>query len=71
MIHAVPCLNKLVEDMEQHGNQLALLVDIAAGDIKLSNRGKIGLIDFAIHSMDHYSDIESRLRSYRSAEKPS
>lgn len=71
MIHAVPCLNKLAEDIEHHGNQLALLVDIATGDIELSNRGKLGLIDFAVMSISLYSDIETRLRCYRSAENPS
>lgn len=71
MIHAVPCLNKLVEDIEQHGNQLALLADIATGEIKLSNRGRIGLVDFAINSLNHFSDIESRVRHYRAAANPS
>lgn len=70
MIHAVPCLNKLVEDFEQHGNQLALLADIATGDIQLSQRGKLGLIELALSSISHYSDIETRLRCYRAAEKP-
>lgn len=71
MIHAVSCLNKLVEDIEHHGNQLALLADIATGDVQLSQRGKLGLIDFAINSISHYSDIETRLRRYRAAENPS
>lgn len=70
MIHAVPCLNKLVEDVEHHGNQLALLADIATGDIQLSERGKLGLIEFAISSVHHYSDIEARIRCYRAAETP-
>ena len=71
MIHAVPCLNKLVEDIEHHGNRLALLADIATGDIQLSTRARVGLVDFAIHSLRQYSDIEARLLSYRAAAKPS
>lgn len=62
-------LTQLLEDIESHGHQLALLVDISTAE--LSARGKLGVLEFATMTLGKFTDIEHRLRSYRASIIPS
>lgn len=62
---SAPGLSQLIDEMEDYGNQLALLADITT--IELSTRGKLGAMQFAISTIHQFSDIERRLKNYREA----
>ena len=62
-------LTELLEDIESHGHQLALLTDISTAE--LSARGKLGVLEFSTMTLNKFTDIESRLRNYRASIMPS
>lgn len=62
-------LTQLLEDIESHGHQLALLADLSTAD--LSARGKLGVLEFSTMTLNKFTDIECRLRNYRASIMPS
>ncbi|WJD65445.1 hypothetical protein [Pseudomonas kurunegalensis] len=69
MTHPAPCLTQLADDLENHGNLLALLTELPA--TKLSERGRIGLIQFSITLMEDFQRIETQFENYRASIAPS
>ncbi|MDC0686178.1 hypothetical protein POF53_01120 [Mitsuaria sp. RG] len=69
MTHPAPCLTELADDIESHGNILALLTDVHGSE--LSPRGRIGLIQLSSELMRDYTDIEVRFKRYRASLAPS
>lgn len=65
MTHPAPCLTELADDIESHGNMLALLADIHV--VEFSPRGRVGLIQLSSHLMQEFTDIELRLKHYRAS----
>lgn len=65
MTHAAPCLTQLADDIESHGNMLALLTDIHSSE--LSHRGRVGLLQLSASLMENFDDIEIRFRIYRTS----
>lgn len=69
MPHPAPCITQLAEDIESHGNMLALLVDVSSRD--LSPRGRIGLIQLSSTIVKDFEAIERNLKRYRASITPS
>lgn len=69
MTHPAPCLNQLADDIESHGNMLALLTSMSDAD--LSTRGRIGLIQLSSSVIKDFEDIEKRFQTYRASLNPS
>lgn len=69
MPHPAPCITQLADDIENHGNLLALLSDVSTTN--LSPRAKIGLIHLSSVMIREYEDIEVRFKSYRASIAPS
>jgi len=69
MTHPAPCLTELADEIESHGNMLALLTDVHVAE--LSPRGRIGLIQLSSELMREYTDIEVRFKRYRASLTPS
>ncbi len=69
MSQPTPCLTKLADDLENHGNLLALLAELPATE--LSERGRIGLIQFSTCLMKDFENIERIFNSYRASIAPS
>ncbi|WP_419737597.1 hypothetical protein [Pseudomonas sp. COR18] len=63
------CLNKLADDLENHGNLLALLTELPTTE--LSERGRVGLIQFSTGLMKDFENIERTFNSYRASIAPS
>lgn len=69
MTHPAPCLTQLADDLENHGNLLALLSELPA--MKLSERGRVGLIQFSINLREDFQRIENQFEHYRASIAPS
>ncbi len=69
MTHPAPCLTQLADDLENHGNLLALLTELPV--TKLSERGRVGLIQFSITLMEDFQRIETQFENYRASIAPS
>lgn len=61
-------LTQILEDIESHGHQLALLAEISTAE--LSARGKLGVLELSTMALNRFTDIESRLRNYRASIMP-
>lgn len=57
------CLTEIADDLESHGNLLALLA--AVQNSGLSSRAEIGLIQLYANLLNDFTDIERRLNHYR------
>lgn len=68
MPHPAPSITQLADDLESHGNMLALLMDV--GSRELSPRGKIGLIQLSTAIIQEFEIIEKGLKRYRASLTP-
>lgn len=69
MLDPAPCITQLADDIENHGNMLALLADVSS--TSLSPRGRIGLIQLSSTIIHEFEEIEFKLKSYRASLTPS
>ncbi|WP_162998257.1 hypothetical protein [Pseudomonas monteilii] len=69
MTHPAPCLTQLADDLEIHGNLLALLNEVPTE--KLTDRGRIGLIQLSSSLMKDFEKIERQFKRYRASIAPS
>ena len=69
MPHPAPSITQLADDIESHGNMLALLSDVSSKN--LSPRAKVGLIQLSSVMIREFEDIESRFKRYRASLTPS
>ncbi|WP_438309027.1 hypothetical protein ACIZ1P_19300 [Pseudomonas guariconensis] len=68
MPHPAPCITQLADDIENHGNMLALLTDVSSKN--LSPRGRIGLIQLSSAIIQEFEAIELNLKRYRASLTP-
>ncbi len=69
MSQANICLTQFADDLESHGNMLALLAELPTSE--LSERGRVGLIQFSTWLMQDFEKIEQEFKSYRASLTPS
>lgn len=69
MLDPATCITQLADDIENHGNMLALLADVSS--TSLSPRGRIGLIQLSSTIIHEFEEIEFKLKSYRASLTPS
>jgi hypothetical protein len=62
------CLTQLTDDLENHGHLLALLTELPT--LELSERGRIGLLQFSTHLIKEFESIELRFKDYRASVMP-
>lgn len=68
MPHTAPDLTQLADDLESHGNLLALLAELPT--VELSERGMVGLIQFSTSLVQDFQRIEVRFKTYRASVTP-
>lgn len=64
-------VTELRGEIQDFANSLALLVDIMASGIPLSERGQVGLLEFGHYSQQRIIAVEEKLRYYGEANDPS
>lgn len=69
MTQPAPCLTRLADDLENHGNLLALLTELPSS--QLSERGRVGLSQFSLIILEDFQRIEIQLKNYRASIAPS
>lgn len=69
MTQPAPCLTQLADDLENHGNLLALLTELPS--LKLSERGRVGLSQFSLIILRDFQRIEGNFKNYRASIAPS
>lgn len=69
MSQASICLTQFADNLENHGNMLALLTELPATE--LSERGRVGLIQFSAWLMQDFQKIEKEFKNYRASLTPS
>ncbi|AIS15509.1 hypothetical protein JM49_28665 [Pseudomonas chlororaphis subsp. aurantiaca] len=58
-------LIELIEDVENFGNRFMFLVNAASVDSQLSERARIGFLEYGVESVKQFNAIEEKLKSYR------
>uniref|UniRef100_A0A6H1ZGA8 Uncharacterized protein n=1 Tax=viral metagenome TaxID=1070528 RepID=A0A6H1ZGA8_9ZZZZ len=64
-------LSDLREEFEECGHSLSLVVDIATSDIKLSDGGKVGLVELGLTSVRRFKAAVAKLSDYTEGNLPS
>lgn len=61
----------LREEFEECEHSLSLVVDIATSDIKLSDGGKVGLVELGLTSVRRFKAAVAKLSDYTEGNLPS
>ncbi|WP_045881044.1 hypothetical protein [Pseudomonas chlororaphis] len=58
-------LTELIEDIENFGHKFMFLMNAASADAPLSERARIGFLEYGVESVKQFNAIEEKLKSYR------
>ncbi|NMX87148.1 hypothetical protein HBO11_16470 [Pseudomonas sp. WS 5010] len=64
-------LIELIDDIEQLGDKLMLIVNIATSEHQLTERARRGFLEYGIDTINSFSAIETRIKIYRKSCAPS
>lgn len=64
-------LIELIDDIEQLGDKLMLIVNVATSEHPLTERARRGFLEYGIDTIKNFSDVENKIKSYRKSCAPS